>query len=182
MNNGIQIIYPRTEYATLNQEIFSVLEKEIFRFMNMAKEPIQENFTYTLDVSHDEYSYQNYLSVVLYVSSYTGGAHPSHSILSIVYDKNLDRIVTMEDLFLEREDLLSILSRESRRVLSKNLGVVDQNMMLEGTKPILSNFSIFVFAPTGIMVFFPEYQVAPYSSGAFKVVVPYREIFHNKKD
>ncbi len=182
MNNGIQIIYPRTKYAVVNQEIFSLIQKQIYTFMNFAKEPIQENFTYTLDISHDEYSYQDYLSFVFYVSSYTGGAHPMHSIFSLVYDVSENKMITMADLVREKESLLSILSFESRKVLARNPNIVDSAMMMEGTAPLLKNFSIFAFAPTGIMIFFPEYNIAPYSSGAFKVVVPYSTIYNKKEN
>ena len=90
MNNGIQVIYPRTKYSVLNQEIFSLIKKQIDTFMNFAKEAIQENIIYTLDISHDEYSYKEYLSFVFYISSYTGGAHPEHIVSCIVYDVSQD--------------------------------------------------------------------------------------------
>ena len=130
------------------------LEKTIHEFMNYAKEPIQENFTYTLDISHDEYSYQDYLSVIFYVSFYTGGAHPEHRISSFVYDVSRDKIITIHDLVREKAHLLSILSTESRKILSKNPNIHDQELLFEGT----------------------EYQIAPYSSGAFKIVIPYDQL------
>ena len=108
MNNGIQIIYPRSKYLTLNQAMLEFLENMICEFMNYAKEPIQENFTYTLDISHDEYSFQDYLSVVFYVSFYTGGAHPEHRIVSLVYDISKDQMITMQDLVSEKENLFPI--------------------------------------------------------------------------
>ena len=182
MNNGIQIIYPRTKYSVLNQEIFSLIKKQIDTFMNFAKEAIQENIIYTLDISHDEYSYQEYLSFVFYISSYTGGAHPEHIVSCIVYDVSQDKIVHMSDLIEESPDLLELLSKESRRILAANSNIQNISMMMEGTKPTTSNFSHFVFAPTGIMIFFPEYQVAPYSFGAFKVVIPYTSILNQEKD
>ena len=177
MNNGIQVIYPRTKYSVLNQEIFLLIQKQICNFMNFAKEAIQENFIYTLDISHDEYSYKEYLSFVFYISSYTGGAHPEHIVLCVVYDTKQNKIIYLSDLVGEKSDILDILSKESRKILAANSSIQDLSIMLEGTKPIISNFSNFVFAPTGIMIFFPEYQVAPYSAGAFKVVVPYSSIF-----
>ena len=177
MNNGIQIIYPRTKYGIVNEAIASFIQKQIQVFMSFVKEPIQENFTYALDISHDEYSYQDYLSIILYVSSYTGGAHPSHQIYSIVYDISRDKIITMQDLILEKENLLSILSEESRKILSNNSKITDSSLLLKGTSPDISNYQIFAFAPTGIMIYFPEYQIAPYSSGAFKIVIPYTKIF-----
>lgn len=182
MNNGIQVIYPRTKYVVLNREIFCFIQKQIGTFMNFAKEAIQENIIYTLDISHDEYSYRDYLSFVFYISSYTGGAHPEHIISCIVYDISKDKIVYLSDLIEEKPNLLELLSKESRKRLASNSHIQNLSMMMEGTRPILSNFSHFVFAPTGIMIFFPEYQVAPYSSGAFKVVVPYSLIFDNEKN
>lgn len=179
MNNGIQVIYPRTKYKVLNQSVYEIVFNNIMEFMNSAKEPIQENFTYTLDISHDEYSYQNYLSIILYVSSYTGGAHPNHKIYSIVYDISKEKIITMQDLVLEKENILFILSEESRKILSTNPKIVDSNLLLIGTSPDVSNFLTFAFVPFGIMVYFPEYQIAPYSSGAFKIVIPYTKIFEN---
>ena len=176
MNNGIQVIYPRTKYLTLNQTMQEFLEKTIHEFMNYAKEPIQENFTYTLDISHDEYSYQDYLSVIFYVSFYTGGAHPEHRISSFVYDISCDKIITIHDLVREKEHLLSILSTESRKILPKNPNIHDQELLFEGTSPEKSNFQTFVFTSRGIMIYFPEYQIAPYSSGAFKIVIPYDQL------
>ena len=177
MNNGIQIIYPRSKYLTLNQAMLEFLENMICEFMNYAKGPIQENFTYTLDISHDEYSFQDYLSVVFYVSFYTGGAHPEHRIVSLVYDISKDQMITMQDLVSEKENLLSILSEESRRILSSNPKITDSKLLVTGTSPDISNYQIFAFVPTGIMIYFPEYQIAPYSSGAFKIVIPYAKIF-----
>ncbi len=179
MNNGIQVIYPRTKYKNLNQAMCEVVQNRIIEFMNFAKEPIQENFTYTFDISHDEYTYQDYLSIVFYISSYTGGAHPSHRIYSIVYDISKEKIITMQDLVFEKENLLSVLSEESRKILSSNPKITDSNLLLIGTSPNISNYQIFAFVPTGIMIYFPEYQIAPYSSGAFKIVVPYTKIFED---
>lgn len=180
MNNGIQVIYPRTKYSVLNKEIYLFIQKQILNFMNVAKEAIQENIIYTLDISHDEYFYQDYLSFVFYSSSYTGGAHPEHMVSCFVYDISHDMLVYMSDLVQEIPNLLETLSKESRKKLVNNYKIQNLSMMLEGTKPIVSNFSHFVFAPTGIMIFFPEYQIAPYSSGAFKVVIPYSIIFNKE--
>ena len=179
MNNGIQVIYPKSKYKKLNDEVFLLIQREILQFMVIARNKQEDKFTYTLDISHDEYSYQDYLSIILYVSSYTGGAHPEHIVSCIVYDVSQDKIVHMSDLIEESPDLLELLSKESRRILAANSNIQNISMMMEGTKPTTSNFSHFVFAPTGIMIFFPEYQVAPYSSGAFKIVIPYTKIFEN---
>lgn len=182
MNNGIQIIYPRSCYKDLNNEVLSFIQRVILEFMESAKIPIQENIIYTLDISHDEYTYHDYLTYIFYVSSYTGGAHPNHFIYSIVYDTAANKIIKMDDLVNKEKKLLSILSKESRLILENNPKIVNKEMLLAGTSPDISNFKTFAFGPTGIMIYFPEYQVAPYSSGQFKIVIPYSVIFNKEKD
>lgn len=173
MNNGIRISYPRTEYLKLNLAFADIIKKSVDEFINYAKEAVQEKFTYTLDISHDEYAYKDYLSFVFYISMYTGGAHPNNKIVTVSYDKKEDRIITLDDLMKENSQLLFLLSEESRRILVTNPNIVDQAMLLEGTKPVKENFELFAFTPTGLMIFFPQYQIAPYSSGSFKVVISY---------
>ena len=173
MNNGIHVVYPRTKYAVVNFDIYNKLTTFLFEFMNAAKQPIQENFVYTFDVSYDDYSYQKYESFIFFVSMYTGGAHPIYQIFSVVYDTEKNELVTIDSLVKENPSILMMLSNESRNLLSKNAHIVDTEMLLEGTKPVSKNFSSFVFTPSGLKVYFPPYQVAPYSSGSFQIVIPY---------
>lgn len=173
LNNGISIQYPRTEYIELNQKIKDYILKQVKDFMEIAASDIQEKQIYTLDISHDEYSYKNIRSFVLYTSTYTGGAHPNQGIWTCVYDASKNEFVTISDLVLKNASILDILSRESRKILINNKGIVNKDMLLEGTMPNASNFSNFVFTQQGLLLYFLPYQVAPYSSGSFKIVIPY---------
>ena len=49
-------------------------------------------------------------------------------------------------------------------------------MLLEGTSPKEENFKNFAFSKDGLILFFEQYQVAPYSEGSFRVVIPYDKI------
>ena len=64
MNNGIQVIYPKSKYKKLNDEVFLLIQREILQFMVIARNKQEDKFTHTLEISHDEYSYQDYLSFV----------------------------------------------------------------------------------------------------------------------
>ena len=57
-------------------------------------------------------------------------------------------------------------------VLMYDNKVEDINMLLEGTIPIINNFKNFVFSDN-IIIFFEEYQIAPYSSGIISLDIPY---------
>lgn len=49
-------------------------------------------------------------------------------------------------------------------------------MFFEGTRPKKENFINFAFTKDGILLFYPYYQIAPYSEGEFNVIIPYDNI------
>ena len=171
--DDISIYFTNTNYELLNKEISKNLEIYINDFKN---EITDINKTYTLNIRHDTYEYQNYISYVFYMEYYVGGAHPNHKIWTINYDKVNNKIINIDDLEEKYPNILNILSKISREKLLHTKNIVDTNMMLEGSKPIKENFANFAFSKDGLILFFNYYQVAPYSSGEFKIVIPYDEI------
>jgi len=172
--------YPQTEFDTLNDNI----SKKINDYINDFKEEIkyvdvQLNQYYTLNIFYNTYEYENYISYILYIEYYTGGAHPNHEIYTVVYDKSQNKIIDINDLIKLNPDTLNIFSSISRKDLLQNKNIVNSSMMIDGTVPNIENFSNFVFSKDGIIIFFNYYQVAPYSSGQFEVTIPYKEIFKN---
>lgn len=174
MNNGIQIIYPRTKYEILNKEICEFLKREVLKFLNKNKSIVLDTVISTLDIAHDEYVYKNYLSVVFYLS-----CDNLNEIYTIVYDKEENKIVSISDLVKEKPSILSILSTKSRKILANNKNIKKLSLMMKWTEEIEDNFLHFVFAPTGIMLYFSSGQVTDKEYGIIKVVVPYEDI---KKD
>ena len=171
-NYEISNDFKDTEYKILNKEINENLNKFIGEFKNS----IYDNLNYYLNITHETSEYKNYLSYVFFIEYYTGGAHPNHKIWTVIYDKNNNTIVDINTLIEKNPNILNKVSRIIRNRLLYNKNIVDTNMMLEGTKPIKENFSNFAFSKDGIIIFFEYYQVAPYSSGEFKVIIPYDSI------
>lgn len=173
-----KIYYPNTNFTLLDYKITDKIGEYIDNFKtSISKITSINNQYYTLDITYDAYSYQNYLSYVFYIETYTGGNHPEHDIWSIVYDKNNDRIVTIDDLMTTNPNFLKIVSEYSKEELLKNPKIVDTSILMKGIKEKESNFSIFAFSNDGLHLFFKYYQVAPYSSGSFVVKIPYFKIF-----
>jgi len=100
-----------------------------------------------------------------------GMAHPYHYHYVINYDLNTKQTLQLSDLFKPGADYLSILSTYSRQELSKRLD--NKDMIQKGTEPTEDNFKLWNFAPTGLLITFEEYQVAPYVNGAQTVLIPY---------
>ena len=149
----IKIYYPYTSYNTLNKEIDEKINTYVQQLKDVAvNNKVQLNQYYTIDILYDSYSYQNYISYVFYVSIYTGGAHPNNTIWTITYDTNTDKIITIEELIEKNNNILNILSMESKNQLKKD-------------KRFLN------------LIFFEQYQVAPYSYGKFEITIPYSKLF-----
>lgn len=171
--NKVKIYYPKTDYNRLNTAIQKQMNQYKKEFENsIVDTTVQKNAYYTLTIVYDEYSFRNLLSYVFYIEEDTGGAHPNHYMWSISYDKENNQIIDIVSLQKQYPNLLKNFSTYSREELIVN-PKVDMNMMLEGTKPTPNNFSVFAFSPKGIILFFPQYQVAPYSEGTFEITYPY---------
>ncbi len=127
---------------------------------------VQKDLNYTLYLTNEIYSYKNYCSVVLFYEEYTGGAHPNANIWTIVYDTNKHNIVNLEELIS-----LEKVSFQVRQNLIINPRIVNTLWMMEGTTSKEEYFLNYVMTDKGIIFYFPPYQVAPYSSGTFEVLV-----------
>jgi len=176
----IKVYYPEVSYSLLNDVIEERINDYILNFKNDIKDvDVQKNQYYTLSILYDSYSYQDYISYVFEIESYIGGAHPNHEIWTITYDIKNNSIVTIDDLIKTNSNFLEIASDISREELIINPGIVDVQMLMDGTSPKIDNFNKFAFSENGLLFFFPHYQVAPYSSGSFIVEIPYFKILKN---
>lgn len=178
-NNKYKIItyYPKTDYPKLN----NVINDKIYEYIKKFKENVNSsdypiNQYYSLIILYDCYEYDNYISYIFRIEDYTGGAHPNHRIYTVVYDIKNNVIITIDDLINKNQNILNIFSENSREILKSNDKITSSTMLYEGTKPKKENFTNFIFSKNGIILFFQEYQVAPYSQGEFNVVLDYKKI------
>ena len=170
----LRVYYPITDYKVLNQEIDTKIKSHIEDFKKeISNVGVQLNQSYTLDILYQEFENSPYISYVFTIFQDTGGAHPISFYDTISYNREENKIVTIEDLVKENPQFLEIVSKSVREQLSKNKNIVNYNMMMEGTLPKKENFETFAITEEGYLFFFSPYQVAPYSSGKFQVLVPY---------
>lgn len=174
LKNEINIAFPQVPYENLKEKLTMFIKNEVDNFLDFAKEKYQMELPCNLTITYEYYSYNGYDSYVFYISSFVFGAHPDNRIVSFTYDTINNKLITIADLMKKDPFILNYLSKETRSKLLNNKRIVDRNMLLEGTKPVIDNYQVFAFTPRGILLFFPQYQIAPYSSGSFKVLIPYR--------
>ncbi len=134
-----------------------------------------------------------YISVLMSMGGYSGGAHGYRNMVSFNYDLSSDKEVKLSDLFPNDKNYLKKISEFSRQDLIKQFiavesetGLIDfkkkedkdafmasiSDMLNAGTEPIAENFNVFTFTSEVVELYFTEYQVAPYVMGSFSVSIP----------
>ena len=141
----------------------------------------------------------DFVSVLVDGSSYTGGAHPNPLVASFVLHTSDHKLVTIGDLFVDTDAAMKILSDESRRQLEGRFDAQLRDQVGEGsalapalkdmrewvargTEPKPQSFAVFLVdglesKAIGLTLVFSPYQVAPYVDGAPQIEVP-AKLFH----
>ncbi len=120
----------------------------------------------------------NYVSFVVRVYAYEGGANGREELATFNYDVKKRKEVTLRDLFPEEGDgYLEKVSKASRESLLGVLGFGGESefalgMLEEGTKPTEENFRHFTFTDDAVIIYFEKYRVAPGSFGEQRVAIP----------
>lgn len=127
-----------------------------------AWEPIQAN--------------SNYLSFVIRLYYFVGGAHGATEVYAFNYDLNKGKEITILDFLNSSQPALEKLSELSQKDVTYQLeatGVIMNNsleqMVKEGTNPSEENFKNFNFSYNSITIYFQQYQVAPGAVGPVTV-------------
>ena len=174
-NNTIIANYPSTNYPQINTRIKKYLNTNINDFKNITLDKTKT--TYYLIITYKEYHYKNLISYIFFSESYTGGAHPIHLIETFVYNKDTNTFITIETLVKNNKNLLKELSNYTYKTLSNKKIFQNQtvdNMLKEGTLPILNNYKNILFSDKGLIIYFERYQIAPYYFGDYSITVPYK--------
>lgn len=103
-----------------------------------------------------------------------GAAHPGLYSITINYDLNQGRELTLADLFLPNSNYLEVISKYCITELGKQPGF--EGPFAEGAKPTPENYHNWNIAPEGLLITFDMYQVAPGASGPQQVLIPYAEL------
>lgn len=120
-----------------------------------------------LAVSFDDvYTGDDYVSVALVISEYTGGAHPNSVIVGVNVDLERGREATQGEALVLIGKSLAEVAREADATLSARLG---EAYFAEGTKASAGNYATFLVGKDTVTFVFNNYQVAPYAAGPQEV-------------
>ncbi|AGT43017.1 DUF3298 and DUF4163 domain-containing protein [Treponema pedis] len=118
-----------------------------------------------------------YIGFIITADKYTGGAHGNTELVSINYDVKTKKIMSLQEaLKPSSADWLNKLSEEAGKLLLKKVKsgtlISDEEWIKKGTAPAAENFKVFKIERDNVKIIFPQYQVAPYSSGMPEITIP----------
>lgn len=171
----VSITYPNLGNAVADTELAIWVRDQASTFTQSVQMiPAPDPMPYELFITYETHTASSrVISVVFFISTAMGGAHPEPGLATFAYEKHDGRRLTYADLFLNSDGLLEALSDICRTTLSEQLGDrVVPDMLKAGTEPDVVNFDLFVPTAEGLRIYFPPYQAAPYSEGYLFVTVP----------
>ena len=104
-----------------------------------------------------------------------GAAHPFHYSLTLNYDLEQGRKLSLGDLFAEDAKYLKTISSYCIAELSRR-DIGFYGGFERGAEPTAENYRNWNITNEGLLITFDEYQVAPYAAGAQAVTIPYSEL------
>ncbi|MCL1916043.1 MAG: DUF3298 and DUF4163 domain-containing protein [Desulfovibrionaceae bacterium] len=109
---------------------------------------------------------------------YTGGAHGLEGVRAVTLRLDNGSEMGYRDLFSRPEGLWEFLADYARAVLRPALEAHWRTMpeYEAGLDPKEESFKHFAVTPAGLSLFFPPYQLAPYSAGAQRCDIPLEKL------
>lgn len=175
----VSISYPQLGIAIADAELGIWAREQAAAFTDSVKLiPTPPAVPYELLITYETLKASSrVISAVFFISTAMGGAHPEPGLATFVYDNRDGRRLSYSDVFATQEGLPRALATFCREALAKQLGDRAVADMLEaGTAPEIANFDLFALVGSGVRIYFPPYQAAPYSEGYLNVTVPLEEL------
>lgn len=175
---SITVNYPKfegNEMAECNKAIKSVVDsfyddwKEFFA----GDYDKQEGMKFYADMSYEPfYADTDGVSILLYIESFTGGAHPQHEYISFNYDVKFKKMVDVSDMMID--EILPQLADYCESAIVKQIkekGAWDEMTTVNDIEPTLASFNVVNTTKDSVYFTFNEGRVVAYYLGAFTVEV-----------
>ncbi|MGL5346274.1 MAG: DUF3298 and DUF4163 domain-containing protein [Peptostreptococcaceae bacterium] len=177
-NREIEIIN-----KTISDDILKFKE-EIKSYSKSYKEEYEKNpnkneytkYKYEAYTNYEvKYNKNNIISIPVVYYQFTGGAHGMSELKTYNYDLVTGQEIQLKDLFKEDCSYKDIINKEVQDNISKN--PQDYFKGDDGFKGISENQKFYI-EENGIVVYFGQYEIAPYSTGIPEFKIQWEKISH----
>jgi hypothetical protein len=165
-------LFPVTGFGPIDRFYANVREDFERLSESMGEQAAQDVLPYQLSAGYTvEFDSDGILSVSRYVYQYTGGAHGMTDIFCETFSSADGRLLSLDDFFTA-----------GREEYTKRLLVfIDQTIAQRPDDywedaPLLARalfpYDTFVITQDGVSLIFPEYNIAPFTTGIVRVDIP----------
>lgn len=147
-------------------------------FKKSQDELIEEDYfnPWFLDASVQIREHKKYVTLMLHVYDYTGGAHPNNSVEYFHFDKKTGQRLYLKDFFSNVDELTVIAEPFFRKERDLPL---DADLSEEGFWFVDNTFHLnenFYFVKGDLMIFYNNYEVTAYAMGPTEFKIPKADI------
>lgn len=173
--------YPSFENDSVSEIVEDFVQAQLAQFksetnidgMSQSEKDFlfQNGSKYEFSTTYKIYEAENLSTVLLSISTYTGGAHNSLVLRSLNFNKE-GKTITIGDLFEPESNYLSELSSLSRTKLKASLKDNSAEWFTDGTTAVTKNFETFYLTDENMLhIVFQPYQVAAWVAGAPEISI-----------
>lgn len=174
--------------STFNAKIASLINTKISDFKKNSEENLQAvKDTATAENPAPDWTFyfkadwapvqinKNYISVVVNVYYFSGGAHGNTEVYTFNYDLAAKKEITFNDFIGGSEDSLKKISKlaiddivSQRADFGESASSVKKELEEGGASPKIENFKNFTFDDENMTIYYDKYQVGPGAMGILK--------------
>lgn len=170
-NASVSVSYP-----LLSDPFLSALFKkqafdrvEAFESESLSSRYDDNRNEYTLETVYTREESALYTTYVFSTYIYTGGAHGNQFRSTTTFDK-AGTLVTLDTLFTDVPTALKAISEYAKAQRAET--EFNTDMWLSGLDPSVDIYNRYIVRDDSLEFLFDPYEIAPYSSGLQKIIVP----------
>lgn len=141
---------------------------------SMAQEAANDDMLhakYEVHISTEvKYQSRDFVSLVMYYYTFTGGAHGNTIIETYNLDLSTNKIITLKDIFNSNCDYETIIKEEILKQIEERMTDFFEES-IEYVKNENISERTFTISKDGLEIYYQDYEIAPHSSGlpVFKI-------------
>lgn len=181
----LKIDYPIFYNKKIDEKIKNYVSDKKNEFMKTVDSTNKVTSKYELLIQTEVHKNKDILYITILNETYTGGAHYIKDYYNLYYDINEDKLVDITYFLKDENSFNKLYKLAHYHVLeyaSNNNKNFDDAWVRRGTEPKIENYNYFTFTNKGLKIVFKPYQVAPYSDGEIRIIIPYEELTDVIKD
>lgn len=172
----VEATYPALFNPRASASLRDWVQKNLHEFKVMTAEDDLSEFPWGYDywLNYKAWQPGSVLSVKLQRSEYTGGAHPNHWPITMLFHAETGQALSVDDVFVNPEQAAAPVAA----MLTPKLKVRLQEMEMDGwiEEGVGRALDTFVATKDGLLFFFAPYAVAPYVAGEQEALLTYDEL------